>query len=193
MPMTFDGSGTITGLAAGGLPNSSVTAADLATGAARANFGAGAVLQVVQAYKSDTFTTTSGSFTTITGLSASLTPSSSSNKILVIVNVTGSQQVNTNDAYIALYRGETQISLGDSSGSRIQSSAQLMMSNAGWSGFSGTTFLDSPATTSQVTYTVRARTANGGTLYINRGNSDSDAASGAGRTVSSITLMEIAG
>ena len=175
------------------MPIDQITSASLASGVpTRAQLPAGSVLQVVQAYKSDTFTTTSGSFTTITGLSASLTPLSSSNKILIIVNVTGSQQVNVNDAYIGLYRGETQISLGDSAGSRIQSSAQLMMSNTGWSGFSGTTFLDSPATTSQVTYTVRARTANGGTLYINRGNSDADSASGAGRTVSSITLMEIA-
>jgi hypothetical protein len=33
MPMTFDGSGTITGLAAGGLPNGTVQPADLSTGA----------------------------------------------------------------------------------------------------------------------------------------------------------------
>jgi hypothetical protein len=33
MPMTFDGSGTITGLAAGGLPNSSVITADIADAA----------------------------------------------------------------------------------------------------------------------------------------------------------------
>jgi hypothetical protein len=48
MAITINGTdGSIGGLVAGGLPNVSVIAADLAVGAARSNFGAGAVLQVV--------------------------------------------------------------------------------------------------------------------------------------------------
>jgi hypothetical protein len=39
---------------------------------------------------------------------------------------------------------------------------------------------------------VQTKVANGNTAYINRGNSDSDVTFGAGRTVSSITVMEIA-
>ena len=45
--ITINGSGTIGGITAGGLPDACVTAADLAVGAAKANYGAGAVLQVV--------------------------------------------------------------------------------------------------------------------------------------------------
>jgi hypothetical protein len=176
------------------MPISTINAASLGSSQlADANMAPGSVIQVVQAYKSDTFTTTSASFTTITGLSASITPSSSSNKIVVVMTVTGSQQVGANDAYLGLYRDSTQIAMGDAAGSRIRSSSQLMTSNAGWSTSVTINYLDSPATTSAITYTVQARTNGAGTLYINRGNTDQDGAVGAGRTMSSLILMEIAG
>ena len=72
MALTLSGDGDITGLAVGALPPNVI--------------GTGAVLQVVQATKTDSFTTTSTSFTTPTGLSLSITPSSSSNKILISLN-----------------------------------------------------------------------------------------------------------
>jgi len=156
--------------------------------------GSGQVpVQVIQAVKTDTFTTTSSSFTTVTGLSASITPTNSSNKVLVIISVTGSQQVGANDAYLGIFRNSTQIALGDASSSRIRSTSQLMSANAGWSTNVAFSFVDSPATTSSVTYTVQARTNTGSNLYINRGDSDSDGAVGAGRTASSIIVMEISG
>ena len=49
----------------------------------------GNIIQVVQSFKGDTFTTTSSTFVDVTGLSVSITPSSSSNKILVSVNICG--------------------------------------------------------------------------------------------------------
>ena len=152
----------------------------------------GSVLQVVQAYKSDTFTTTSTSFTTITGLSASITPTSSSSRILVVMSVTGSQQVGANDAYLGLFRDSTQIALGDASGTRIRSTSQIMTSNAGWSTTVTFNFVDSPATTSSITYTVQTRTNGTNTVYINRSVTDENGSIGAGRTPSSIILMEIA-
>ena len=48
---------------------------------------AGKILQVQSTIKTDTFTTTSGSVTDITGLSVSITPASTSNKVLVIARV----------------------------------------------------------------------------------------------------------
>lgn len=174
------------------LPDSTGTLLNNASSIARAQLPAGTVLQVVQAFKSDTFTTTSASFTTITGLTASITPSSASNKVLVIMTVTGSQQVNVNDSYVGLFRDSTQIGLGDASGTRIRSSSQLMTSNAGWSTAVTINFVDSPATMSAITYSAQARVNSSGTLYINRGNSDADGALGAGRTMSSLILMEVA-
>ena len=79
MPIVINGSGSITGISAGGLPDGCVTADDLASGVGRK------ILQVVQATKGDVFTTTSTSNVDVTGLSASITPASTSNKILVTV------------------------------------------------------------------------------------------------------------
>jgi hypothetical protein len=156
------------------------------------NRPAGSVLQVVSTTKTNTFTTSSTTFTTITGLTASITPTSATSRILVIVNVSGSQEVGVNDAFVGLFRNSTQIALGDAAGSRVRNSFQLNTSNAGWSTVGSVSFLDSPATTSAISYSVQARVPSSGTLYINRGNTDSDSVSGAGRSVSTITVMEIA-
>jgi hypothetical protein len=153
--------------------------------------GVGKVLQVVSATKTDTFTTSSTSFTTITGLTASITPTSSTSKILVIVSVSGSQQVGVNDAFIGLFRDSTQIALGDAAGVRARNSFLLNSSESGWSTTESANFLDSPNTTSAITYSVRARVPSG-SMYINRSQNDSDAINGAGRSISTITVMEIA-
>ena len=67
----------------------------------------GKVLQVVSAAKTDTFSSSSTSLVDITGLSVAITPSSTSNKVLIIVNcaVTGA------DAGIgfSIVRGSTEI------------------------------------------------------------------------------------
>ena len=72
MPITFNGNGTVTGLAVGGLPDGTVDADTLAAGVG------GKILQVKQAVKTDAFTS-SASTADITGLSVNITPSSSSN------------------------------------------------------------------------------------------------------------------
>ena len=75
----------------------------------------GKVLQVVQSYKTNVFTSsTQNTFTDITGLSVSITPSSSSNKVLIIANVEGSSPDEL--VILRLLRGSTVIgasSVGD--------------------------------------------------------------------------------
>lgn len=158
--------------------------------------GFGKVLQVVQTTKTDTYTTTSTSFGTVTGLTASITPTSSSSKVLIMVQLSFSLGGGTfNDAYghFKVTRGGTDIYRGDAAGSRVravfggQNRTDAPNATVGGS----IVYLDSPATTSSTTYQVesRAATSNGG-VYINRGVSDSDA-DVATRAASSITLMEI--
>ena len=72
--------------------------------------GAGKLLQVVSTTKTDSFTTTSTSYTDITGLSASITPSSSSSKVYVIVHVNSA--ATTRYASFRLVRGSTNIAIG---------------------------------------------------------------------------------
>jgi hypothetical protein len=78
----------------------------------------GKVLQVVQTVKSDTFSSSSATFVDITGLSASITPSSASNKILVMVSL----NIGSNDSGLRLmtklFRDSTAVFIGDTAGSR---------------------------------------------------------------------------
>jgi hypothetical protein len=153
--------------------------------------GGGKVLQVVSTTKTDTFSSTAtNAFTDITGLSVSITPSSTSSKIMVFVSV---QAVNiTSNAYFRLVRGSTAIGVGDTSGSRssVSSSNILGPNNNSMKG-SSFQFLDSPSTTAATTYKVQFIT-DGGPVYVNR-TADDASALYTGRSQSTITVMEIAG
>jgi len=154
---------------------------------------AGSVVQVVSTTKADKFSHSSTTFTTVTGLTVNITPLSTSSKILVTINVQGSQDVNANDGFVAIYRDSTPIGVGDTDGNRTRNSFVLNSSAAGWAESGSMTTLDSPSTTSQITYSVKVAAKNSGTIFINRSENNSDATSGAGSMASSITVMEIAG
>jgi hypothetical protein len=182
---------TLVGLAATQtLTNKSIAATQLTGTIAAARLPAGSVLQVVSAAKTDTFSTTSTSYTDITGLSVTLTPTSSSSKFLIYFFLcAGNQNIFT----AQLVRNSTAIVLGDADGSRTQATIGTMAnSDANMQTANSYGYLDSPATASAVTYKVQVRTESGATNYINRSISDSNSTAGA-RTASSIIVMEIAG
>jgi hypothetical protein len=152
---------------------------------------AGQILQVVSTTKTDTFTTASTSFVDVTGLSASITPSATTSKIFVIVTMAGGAAVGTVGLHAKLLRGSTDIAIGDASGNITRASAADV--GPGGEQFTvGITNLDSPSTTSSVTYKMQIRGNTANTVSVNRGNSESDVAAFA-RTVSTITLLEVAG
>jgi hypothetical protein len=158
------------------------------SGANLTGISAGKVLQVKQTLKTDTFTTTSQSFVDVTGLNVSITPSSSSNKILVIVDLqVGSD--NDSQAMFNLLRDSTSINVGDASGSRIQCFAEQGSGEDYHQQSTSTHFLDSPSTTSATNYKVQMRVT-GGTHCLNRGDADANASYEA-RTTSTITVYEI--
>jgi hypothetical protein len=177
------------------LTDASVTAAKLASGAARTNFGAGAVLQVVQTLKTDTFSTTSGSFTNVTGLTVSITPTSSSSKILVLLSLSGVGS-GTTGSTARIARDGTGIGVATSAGSRNAGGTAEFYNSRSDSFFTYSSIvLDSPATTSAITYSGQVIVGSGGsayTVYVNRSPGDTDS-SGYSRGASSITVMEIAG
>lgn len=155
----------------------------------------GGVLQVVQVQKTNTFSTGSQSFVDITDLSASITPISASNKILVCISINVSSNQHSD---IRLVRGSTAIAIGDASGNQTRSTFHIYSgvntSGMGYHTFSSSMmWLDSPATTSSVTYKVQAANPYSGSYatYINRTYQDDDYSYN-GRTPSTITLMEIA-
>lgn len=148
------------------------------------------IIQVVQTVKTDTFSTSSTSFTQVTGLTASITPSSASNKILVFFNGMGSAN-NGENISLQLQRGSTPIFVGDAAGSR----SQCFFGANSFSGDGGlpmnAMYLDSPATTSSTTYSIYMRTSGASTIYLNRTVTDTDSAN-RGRTASSLILLEVA-
>ncbi len=161
--------------------------------------GAFRVLQVATVAKTDTFTTTSATYTDITGLSVSITPAATTNLVLVVMSIQGNAGVSTGDALSALQlvRGATAIAVGDAAGSRWQATASLTQPEAynrveqlDYTTSAVSFFIDSPATTSATTYKVQGRVASPGTLAINRSVTDTNAA-GYVRTASTLTVMEI--
>ena len=77
MPITLNGSGTVSGISAGGLPDGIIQSADLASGVG------GKILQVVQTVKTDSFSVLNTTSTDITGMTVTITPASSNSKILI--------------------------------------------------------------------------------------------------------------
>lgn len=151
---------------------------------------AGAVVQVKSTTISDTFSTTSTSFTDVTGMSVSITPTSASNKVLILVTANFGQ----NGAFIRgqVLRDSTAIGIGDAAGNRSQVGLVDTTLNTAAQSQIAYSFLDSPATTSATTYKLQIRTNNVSfAVYVNRAHDDSDIADRS-RTISTITVMEVA-
>jgi hypothetical protein len=155
----------------------------------------GGIIQVRSTVKTDTFQTTSSSFTDITGLSVSITPQSTSNKILILVNLTGDGRAGQARANFRLMRGSTAICIGDSAGNRPRSTFGIYDPTDDHTADNASmTFLDSPATTSAVTYKMQMQNGNaeGSNVSVNRAYSWSDSVAHPA-TTSSITVMEVSG
>jgi hypothetical protein len=144
----------------------------------------GHVIQVKSATKDDTFNTTSSSFTDITGLSVSITPSSTSNKVLVMVNIGTHDFTAAATGAYQIVRGSTAIGVGSTS----TAATMGMTINADRGEGHSMTFLDEPNTTAATTYKLQVRSPGSNTLYINERQGSTDY-----RTISTITVMEVAG
>lgn len=170
----------------------------VASGATISNAGTqsgfGKVLQVVTVDKTDTYSlATTGTWTDITGLSVAITPSSASNKILVGINLSVGYSVASTNMF-RITRDGTAISVGDADGVRRQATVGWYpgVNSFAVHGNLSYNYLDSPSTTSAVTYKVQAN-IEGATFYLNRSGRDSNSTSQDGRRTSNIVLMEIAG
>lgn len=164
------------------------------------NFPSGHILQVAQTVKTDTFSSQSTSFIDITGLSVSITPKFATSKVLVMWSLatSGSGHFDTR-----LARTIDSLSdypyLGDQLGSnRIRSThhhyvttsyntTYNMMSDNGQ-------YLDSPNTTSTVTYKFQGANPHSSSYYVRIGYPYSDGDNTwSGSNPSSITVLEVAG
>ena len=158
----------------------------------------GKILQVVSTTKTNTFSTSSTSFTAVTGLGATITPSATSSKVIVMATFSLGNS-NTGRSANARISGGNLGFVGDAAGSRTRaaaSSGELVLGDFRVD-FQpvpvGLSVVDSPATTSATTYSVEILVGGGaGTVHVGRSGSDTDTSSRA-RLASSIILMEVAG
>ena len=202
MAITINGTGSITGLTAGGLPDGSVTAADIETSldltgktVTLPSGTGGKVLQVVENSTTSESSTTSNSWQD-SSLLASITPSSSSSKILIMMNAhiaTARSSTNAVGGY-NICRGSTIIWYPRSGNANGTSPIEIYPSFGNvnsiyLSNRIAVQMIDEPATTSQVTYKVQLASAesnNSCTVVMNGTSSGHNANS-------RFVLMEIAG
>jgi len=156
--------------------------------------GAGKVLQVVSTTKTDGFTMSGGTLTDVTGLSVTITPKNSSNKILVVYSLSIAGQNSNAGAVFQLVRGSTDIAEGDANGSRPRLTGYCgYIPDSNSLSSVGGNFLDSPATTSATTYKLQVASGATAGVYVNRPQNYANTTNNYdGSFVSTITVMEIA-
>jgi hypothetical protein len=143
----------------------------------KVNLPLGTVLQTVYGNYSTQVSNSTGTFTD-TGVTATITPFSSTSKILVLVTVNGIYNgANANTGVqLAILRGATNLNAFTNYICYLGTASYSLLAAA------AANYLDSPATTSATTYKVQfARNAGSGSVGV-QWNSD----------VSSITLIEVA-
>ena len=154
----------------------------------------GKVLQVLATNKTDTFSGSmaSGAELDITGLSVTITPSSTSSKILVLTSVYGHNATEGGISFLIHRNGSTIVpaNSGGGYGNGITHGGGLGVTNSAIPATHTYTVLDSPSSTSALTYKIRIfnTTTTTRTMYVNRAASDTRV-----RGTSTITVMEIAG
>jgi len=145
------------------------------TGTMLTTASAGTVLQVVNAQSTTPTAVNNTTTFSSLSLSASITPTSATSKILVLLSVTGLSN-NASIVGVKLQRNGSDI--------RTYGFVAHLNASTGMSHTNGMNYLDSPASTSALTYSVLGNSNQGLTTF--------QYSDGAGTQVSSITLMEIA-
>ena len=190
--MTVPSDGSVTTAKLG---DSAVTTAKINDGAVTsAKLSSGKVLQVVSTTKTDTFSAsiTSGSSADITGLSLSITPSSSSSKVLILLTVNGHNGSEVG-VFVNVKRNGTVVASHDDEGGvsyDTMLSGDLGLTTSTISSSTTGVILDTPSTTSAITYqaTIISGSVTTRTHYVNRPKT-----TGKNYGISTITAMEISG
>tara|TARA_R100000654_G_scaffold63017_1_gene90189 strand:+ start:2672 stop:4171 length:1500 start_codon:yes stop_codon:yes gene_type:complete len=188
IPGTLDVTNNIT--AAKAQVNSIIPKNGLPSGAS------GGIIQIVQTLKTDAFSTTSASFVDITGMSLTITPQSSTSKILIDVIINNGAKAGSIGG-VRVLRGSTPVGISTAvSSNRVNATFSATATNNATVNTFGAKFIDSPATTSATTYKLQVyisdHIVNTGSFHLNRtqmsDSEDSDRMIGA---ISSITAYEV--
>ena len=195
MAITINGTGTITGISTGGLPDGVITSDDLASGAITAgSLPTGSILQVQKNQKLDVASaTTTSAWTSFTGCTVSITPASTSNSILGLFSFSHGASTHHHIRNFRVVRGSTVVS-DVASGVTVQSTVSRLrdMYDANGANYTMLVFEDdlSGYTSGAITYTLQYYATQAGTYYINRSANDT---AEWGRGASTFVAVEVKG
>tara|TARA_B100001996_G_scaffold4863_1_gene4089 strand:- start:239 stop:826 length:588 start_codon:yes stop_codon:yes gene_type:complete len=194
MPVTISGSG-ITGIPAGGYPDQSVTADDLAT-----TIKFGETLQTKYIIKTDTASYTNGTWADVAGLSVDITPTSTSHKIFIQANLALNSSQNHSFARIVKEISGTTSTLTDLTSTSMGSNtvdthfANIYSNSSGANDYcyENNIFLGvhEPGTIDPITFKVQFQMRSGYTAWLNASPNSGDTNSN-GRSISTIIVQEI--
>ena len=153
----------------------------------------GKILQVQQTVGTGTYSTNSQTYGDV--ITCAITPASTSNKIICIYKIGLSTANGGYSGAARLVRDSTAIYVGDAAGNRIQASSHFVADSDGIGQVKihdqTGTFMDSPSTTSAITYRLQFRSDYSGTyVYAGQSKQDSDNTY-RGRVPTSLLLMEV--
>ena len=190
MPVSINGNGTITGISVGGLPDGCITVDDLASGAG------GKILQVVHVNSNTHQSSTSTSYVDLSGVTATITPASSTNKILITCSIAISKQEENNFLGRIVKNGSVITGAGG-----VAESGHGNQLDGVWWNIRNTIYAALPYTvrysdtaggTSAITYKAQGLTSDSGHKFsLNRTHNSGDHKMQS-PAFSSITLMEVA-
>ena len=164
------------------------------TGLIKAAGGGGKVLQVVTSNQLSTqsISGSAGSWVDLTSLTADITPATTSSRILILAQLGLTGGSGSNSGAVRIMRDSTAVGIAASAGSRPQGTIHIHSSDVNHSPGASITYVDSPSSTSAITYKLQMNFQNGTTGYINRSGNDGDGSSGyQARAMSSFTVIEI--
>ena len=148
--------------------------------------GGGGIIQVVQAVTGDAQSIGTQTYTTLNNLSLAITPKFNTSKILINVSLMIGINVSTNTVVSGrIFRGSTDLSINSSSDNHGMF-VRYIGNNTETMEMMNYMHLDSPATTSATTYSIKLRGDNDSAFYVNRYANTSGY-----KYQSSITLMEV--
>lgn len=163
----------------GQIEDSGLTIADLSDGI---------VIDYAFMQRTSKYTLATTVFTQIPSLSATITPKSATNRILIIASLSVSSD--NASTFLRLKRDSTAINIGNAAGTRIRATKGGIIALGNTDALPlEINYIDSPATTSAVTYSVDASTA--GNMHLNRSVLDMGSQF-FGQSSSSILALEIA-
>ena len=185
MPITLNGTGTVTGISTGGISDTKA----IATAAQPA----GSILQVVQTTKTDQFSSTAvQTYTDITGLSVNITPSAASSKILITASISFGLDISHSLVVFRFMRDSTPIAIADADNNRPRGTFSAKAATDAETCNASAIHLDSPNSTSQLTYKIQFYDYHSNTFYVNRSFRNYDASTYDMVATSNITVQEVA-